>query len=364
MRGLFFSGLLAFSGMATAAETEALTVLQVLDLSGQNGDTGKDFVAGAKVYFDYINTRGGINGRKIRHLVADDQGQPEQTLKLTRQAVADDKPVALFGYLGADNIEAVLSDPQLRHSDLPLVGPYSGLQGQRQPNLFPVKASYDDEVRKILHMTSSLGISRFGLFYGNDTLGKAANRTVEQLLASKRLPPASRVAYFPYKNIRAAASAMAEQQPQAVILAAPTIASAQFVRECQQLMPGTQFFALSSVNHQTLLEFLGPKQAQGIAVTALTPSPYNPVTPVARDYVKHLKQFRDEAVSYASLDGYISAKALVEGLKQGSKGGSYQAAFANLKPLELGGYQVNFSAGNSSNFVDVLVFSQQGRLMN
>jgi hypothetical protein len=51
-------------------------------------------------------------------------------------------------------------------------------------------------------------------------------------------------------------------------------------------------------------------------------------------------------------------------LKQGSKGGSYQAAFANLKPLELGGYQVNFSAGNSSNFVDVLVFSQQGRLMN
>ena len=36
-----------------------------------------------------------------------------------------------------------------------------------------------------------------------------------------------------------------------------------------------------------------------MAVTALTPSPYNPVTPVAREYVKHLKQFRDEAVSYA-----------------------------------------------------------------
>ncbi len=100
------------------------------------------------------------------------------------------------------------------------------------PTCIPVKASYADEVRKILHMTSSLGISRFGLFYGNDTLGKTANRTVEQLLSGKRVPPAARIAYYPYKNIRAAASAMAEQQPQAVILAAPTIASAQFVREC------------------------------------------------------------------------------------------------------------------------------------
>ncbi|MDQ5889331.1 MAG: Peripla 6 protein [Pseudomonadota bacterium] len=363
MRGVILSGVLAVASMAAMAETEPLTVLQVLDLSGQNGDTGKDFVAGAKVYFDYINSRGGINGRKIRHVLADDQGQPQHTLKLTRQALQDEKPVALFGYLGADNLAAVLDDPQLRQRGLPMVGPYSGMAGRQWPNLFPVKAAYADEVIKILHMTSSLGINRIGVFYGNDTLGKAASSSVEHVLASKRLPAAVRVAYFPNRNIALAAQTMAQQQPQAVILAAPTMASAQFVRECQQLLPGTQFFALSSVNHQTLLEFLGPKQAQGIAVTALTPSPYNPVTPIARDYVKHWQQFRDEAVSYASIDGYISARALVEGLKLGSKGGSYQAAFANMKPLELGGYQVNFNAG-SSNFVDVLVFSQQGRLMN
>jgi hypothetical protein len=149
MRGVILSGVLAVASMAAMAETEPLTVLQVLDLSGQNGDTGKDFVAGAKVYFDYINSRGGINGRKIRHVLADDQGQPQHTLKLTRQALQDEKPVALFGYLGADNLATVLDDPQLRQRGLPMVGPYSGMAGRQWPNLFPVKAAYADEVRKI-----------------------------------------------------------------------------------------------------------------------------------------------------------------------------------------------------------------------
>lgn len=366
MRSVFLIGCLALAGSTWAAEQGNLTVLQVLDLSGQHGDAGKDFLTGAKVYFDYINTRGGINGKKITHVVADDQGLPARTVELTRQLVADTKPAVLFGYLGADNVDAVLGDALVRQSGLPLVGPYSGVHSNRWPNLFQVKASYEDEVRKILHMTSSLGINRIGLFYGNDTLGKTASATVDQVLTGKNLQPVARATYFPRKNIQLAANAIAAQQPQAVILAAPTIASAQFVREFQQLLPGTQFFALSSVNHQTLLEFLGPKQAQGIAVTALTPSPYNPVTPVARDYVRHLKQFRDEAVSYASIDGYISAKVLVEGLKNGSKSGNYQAAYAAMKPMDVGGYHVNINpkSGQAGHFVDVLVFSQQGRLMN
>ena len=144
MRGLFFSGLLAVSGMATAAETEALTVLQVLDLSGQNGDTGKDFLTGAKVYFDYVNTHGGVNGRKITHVVADDKGIAENTLALTRQLVAESRPAVLFGYMGADNVDTVLADDRLRPSGLALVAPCGGVDRSRWPNQFPVKAGPAD----------------------------------------------------------------------------------------------------------------------------------------------------------------------------------------------------------------------------
>ena len=182
---------------------------------------------------------------------------------------------------------------------------------------------------------------------------------MEQLLASKRLPPASsRVAYFPYKNIRAAASAMAEQQPQAVILAAPTIASAQFVRECQQLMPGTQFLRCRQSTIKPCWNFsaeTGTRHCRLAHAFALQPGHAG---------CARLRQ-TPETVSRRSgvvcLAGRLHLRQGAGGrVEAGQQGRGYQAAFANMKPLELGGYQVNFSAGNSSNFVDVLVFSQQG----
>ena len=260
---VFLAGLLC-AAPAFAAEQGPLTVLQVLDLSGQNGDTGKDFLTGAKVYFDYINTHGGVNGRKITHVVADDKGIAENTLALTRQLVAESRPAVLFGYMGADNVDTVLADDQLHPAGLALVGPYSGAGRNRWPNLFPVKAGPADEVRRILRMATSLGISRIGLFHGVDTLGKAARTTVDQELAAKGYAPATRAVFHAAINIGDAAEHMAAKQPQAVILAAPTLASAQFVRELRARLPGTQFFALSSVNHQTMLEFLGPQAAQGV----------------------------------------------------------------------------------------------------
>lgn len=366
MRGLLLMAGLGLVQPAWANGGLPINVVQVLDLSGLNGDTGKDFVAGARTCFDHVNSRGGINGRKINLVLADDRGNPAQTVALTRQLVAEARPAALFGYLGADNVDAVMRDLQAQQTDLPLVGPYSGAGSSRWANLYPVKAGYDDEVRRILRMTASLGINRIALFHGLDTLGKTASSVVDQALKGSATRAVARVAFHPATNIRVAAAGLAEHQPQAVILAAPTIASAQLVRELQPMLPGTQFFALSSVNHQTLLEFLGPRVAQGIAVTALSPSPYNPVTPLARDYVRQLKQFRDEAVSYASIDGYIAARVLVEGLKTGSRSGNYNAAFAGLRQLDLGGHVVEFrpQGGSVSKFVDLLVFSQQGRLMN
>lgn len=365
MRILLALACLLASPFSRAAEPLPLTVLQVLDLSGPQRDTGNEFLTGARVYFDYINTRGGIQGRKISHVVADDQGLPANTLALTRQWVAQAKPVALFGYLGADNVDAVMSDRQLRTNGLAMVGPYSGLRRAEWPNLFAVRAGFDDEIRRILKMTTQLGMSRIGLFCGTDSLGKAASELVILQAAANRLPPVSRQLFHATVHVRGAAQNMARQAPQAVILAAPTLASALFAREMQAELPGTRFFALSSVNHQTLLELLGPKDAQGIAVTALTPSPFNPLTPIARDYVRHMKQFRDEPVSYASLEGYIAARVLVEGLRN-ARPGQPGPLFAGLHSLDLGGYSLNLDPGNgpASRFVDLLVFSGQGRLLN
>ena len=79
----------------TAPGREDLVVGQVAPLTGTSAGTGNDYVAGGVAYFAWVNNNGGIYGRKIRVTLKDDSDKPDQTLAVTRQLLADDKPLAL-----------------------------------------------------------------------------------------------------------------------------------------------------------------------------------------------------------------------------------------------------------------------------
>ncbi len=55
---------------------------------------------GAKAYFDYVNAKGGVHGRKIRYVFYDDAYNPAQTVQLTRRLVEQDRVFALFNVTG------------------------------------------------------------------------------------------------------------------------------------------------------------------------------------------------------------------------------------------------------------------------
>jgi branched-chain amino acid transport system substrate-binding protein len=63
--------------------------------------------AGAKAYFDYVNTKGGVNGRKISYRFYDDAYNPFQTVQLTRRLVEQDKVFAVFNSVGTANNLAI-----------------------------------------------------------------------------------------------------------------------------------------------------------------------------------------------------------------------------------------------------------------
>src|SRR6476659_4707945 len=51
-------------------------------------------------YFEMINERGGINGRKVRFISYDDKSDPASAMKLTRDLVEEDKVLLMFGSFG------------------------------------------------------------------------------------------------------------------------------------------------------------------------------------------------------------------------------------------------------------------------
>ena len=58
-------------------------------------------------YFEMINERGGINGRKVRFISYDDKSDPATALKLTRDLVEEDKVPLMFGSFGTPGNFAV-----------------------------------------------------------------------------------------------------------------------------------------------------------------------------------------------------------------------------------------------------------------
>jgi branched-chain amino acid transport system substrate-binding protein len=64
---------------------------------------------GADAYFKYVNSKGGVNGRKIVYKYLDDEYEVPQTIQLTRQLVEQDHVFAIFNTVGTDNALAIRS---------------------------------------------------------------------------------------------------------------------------------------------------------------------------------------------------------------------------------------------------------------
>jgi branched-chain amino acid transport system substrate-binding protein len=102
---------LAASAGAALAEDPGVSSTSVL-LGGTVPLTGEAAAfgtvgPGAKAYFDYVNAKGGVNGRRIEYRYYDDAYNPAQTVQLTRRLVEQDKVFAIFNSIGTANNLAV-----------------------------------------------------------------------------------------------------------------------------------------------------------------------------------------------------------------------------------------------------------------
>lgn len=123
----------AFGGIATAAmlattamaagTTTGVTDNEILigifsPLSGTNAGMGIDTVNAAKAYFDDVNEKGGINGRKIRYLVEDDKCKPDEAGAIARKYINVDKVFLLLGGScsgAAISIQALVNQEKVPH---------------------------------------------------------------------------------------------------------------------------------------------------------------------------------------------------------------------------------------------------------
>jgi branched-chain amino acid transport system substrate-binding protein len=154
--------------------------------------------------------------------------------------------------------------------------------------------------------------------------------------------------------------------PRAIILLTAGSVSQNLARAYYELGGRPQLFSLSFGGTASFVKDLGPL-SRGTIVTQTVPYPWSGTTALVREYQESARK-AGVVIGMASIEGYIAAKVLVEGLQRAGKNPSREkmtAALNNLGSLDLGGFWIHFGPGNhnGSSAVEVTVIDSHGRLI-
>ncbi|MDO9200002.1 MAG: ABC transporter substrate-binding protein [Hydrogenophaga sp.] len=364
---------LALALLQTTALAADIVISQLAPLTGVLASTGKQMVLGGQIYFSHINDTGGVHGQKIRVLVADDGYKVEETVRLTREALANPAVVALYGFAGTSNVGKLLTDGVLNQGGAALVAPYTGgepLRSPFNPWSFHVRAGYADETEHMVQQATTLGMTRIAVMYQDDGFGKAGLEGVQKALAKRKLTLSVAAPYERNTdNVDEAVKLVKASDAQAVIMISVNRPTSAFIKRYREAGGGAQLYNISVVDPAEIVRLAGLKNAHGLGVSQVVPYPFTPNLPVVREYQALLKKYAPgELVNYTSFEQFLGAKVLVEGLRRaGPQPTRAQVvkALESMGRFDLGGTLVGYSADNrvGSRYVEVTVIGSSGRLL-
>ena len=176
------AGALALATVASGqrAATPGVTSTEVV-IGGTIPMTGvasayKTVGLGAAAYFRYVNAHGGVNKRKIRYIIRDDQYDPAQTIGKTRELVEQDHVFAIFNSLGTEHNLA--TRPYLNAVKVPQLFVASGATTWgKDSKQWPWTIGYQPNYRAEWtiygrYVAKTTPKARLGVLYQNDDYGK------------------------------------------------------------------------------------------------------------------------------------------------------------------------------------------------
>jgi branched-chain amino acid transport system substrate-binding protein len=355
-----------FQGIARAQSEAPIVLGQSAAFSGPAAQLGIQFYQGAKLLFDQHNAQAGARRIEIKYL--DDGYEPDRCVANTKKLI-DDDAFALFGYIGTPTSLAAL--PLAVSAKVPFFAPFTGAMGLREPfqrNVFHLRASYNDETGLIVKQLTHLGLKKIAVFYQNDSYGKAGLDGVTLALSQQNLKPVAQATVERNTvDVAAAVKTLVAARPDAVVQISAYKSCAAFIREARKAGYGGTFYNVSFVGTQALADELG-KDGAGVVVSQVVPSPYNSANAITREFSEAVRKAGAGNINYSSMEGYLAAKVLAEGLRRApGRGVTREALVTGLESIErqqFGGFDVSFSSRNhvASKFVELSMITGDGRI--
>ncbi len=311
----------AFSQTAPGVSENEILIGSCSALEGPSHFLGVETVTGAKAYFNLINDEGGVNGRKLKLVSADDSYDPTKTQACFEHLMSE-KVFALGFFVGTPT--AVKYIPMAENAKIPVVGLFTGAQTLYVPLhhwIVNVRASYFDETREHIDgLWKTLGYKKIGVIYPDDAFGTAVLEGVKAALKEYGAEPAAIGSYQRQTaQVAGAIDAVRGANPEAVVVVGPANTVAPILKQAHAMGWKPLFLTVSFVGTDELISEAG-EDADGMVITQVVPPYYMTEQKSVALYRRALgKYFPSEQPNFVSLEGFVDAMTMVEGLKRAGK---------------------------------------------
>lgn len=305
------------------SETTGVTPHQILIgscavLDGPAMFLGRQTIVGATAYLDQVNSTGGVHGRKIQLLAFDDGYEPAKAEQCFSRLVKERVFAAGF-FVGTPTAAKYV--PRAEDERIPLIGIFSGAQLIYVPlkhYVFNVRASYFDETHEqVDNLWNVMGMHRIGVLYQEDLFGSAVLDGLKLALRKYHADPVGTGTFTRNTvDVDKGIAMVRAANPQAVLLVGPYAPVAEVVKRAHAQGWNPQFLTVSFVGTEKFISEAG-KDAEGTIITQVVPAYTRTELPAIAAYRKAMSTYYpNEPLSYVSLEGYLDAMVLVEGLKR------------------------------------------------
>lgn len=290
-------------------------------LSGPARKLGEGMRKGIEAYFAEVNRQGGVQGRKLKLIALDDAYEPGRTGPNMHRLIDQEHVFAVLGNPGTPT--AAVAAPIASAGQVPFFGAFTGagLLRKTPPERYVInlRASYAQETSEIVHgLVEQLGLKPQDLafFTQKDAYGDSGYEGAIAALKALGYADAEQLPHGRYPrntvDVEAGLARILDptSNPRAIIMVGAYKPCAKFISLAKRYGLKAVFANVSFVLGDELKHELGA-DAEDVVVTQVVPS-YEGELPVVQEFRAALPA---EDVGFIALEGFVAAKALVQGLK-------------------------------------------------
>lgn len=329
---LALSALLA--GAAMAQSTEPFKIGAIFPMSGPGAPTGVASEAGARLAIKEMNARGGIMGRQIQLIVADDQFDPTQSVSLAKKFATSDKVQAVLGPQAGTLAVAV--GPALAEGDVAYftAGSTGLLTPQAAPTGFSISLIPEDQAVLVIDWAINIRKAKNIAYIGdNGSNSKTMGARFKAYADEKKLPVVAMEQYeFGSTDVTPQVLNLRRAGPEVVLLNGQTAPDqARVLKAIDEIGWKVDVAGTTAVTalYQPIANIAGPAVKNvlvGVQIKSISYCTGDPLG--SSDYAKFLQRLKAESpsnfdkmpviLSAWMYDGITMIKAAAEGAKSTS----------------------------------------------